>query len=192
MFSFNFIEESATSSEQSQDKASQLVWYQSIVHSLSNFPEHSLVNVAAPSKNPKKFTEFELLGVKFRKCIEQQTGIAGRKIDAVSDLIPGIYGGGLKIWECTNDLVQFMIKYKDQLPQATPDCKVLELGCGHGFPGITAMLMGYQEIHFSDLNLEVIEGVTWPNILLNYNQLQTKCICLAGNWLAHANILNRR
>lgn len=43
-----------------------------------------------------------------------------------SDLVPGIYEGGLKIWECAVDLAR-------QLEREDVDGKcILELGCGAG------------------------------------------------------------
>lgn len=79
---------------------------------------------------------------------------------AGTDLIPGVYGGGLKVWECSLDLCRHLASEIADLRRrevvgeshgetggggaATPnDCqaalggngKVLELGCGHGLPG---------------------------------------------------------
>ena len=45
--------------------------------------------------------------------------------------------------------------------------KVLELGCGHGLPGILCLLLG-AEVHFQDYNHEVLTQLTMPNVAANF------------------------
>ncbi|XP_068231473.1 histidine protein methyltransferase 1 homolog isoform X2 [Palaemon carinicauda] len=79
-----------------------------------------------------------------------------------TDLVPAVYEGGLKIWECTWDLLNYMeLSCKD-----LKGCRVLDLGCGAGLPGIYAMLHG-SHITLQDYNEEVINYITMPNVLLN-------------------------
>jgi hypothetical protein len=52
-----------------------------------------------------------------------------------SDLVPGVYEGGFKIWEGCLDLVKFL--HEEAIPLR--DRRVIELGCGHGLPGIFAI-----------------------------------------------------
>ncbi|XP_048213740.1 histidine protein methyltransferase 1 homolog [Perognathus longimembris pacificus] len=80
-----------------------------------------------------------------------------------SDLIPGVYEGGLKIWECTFDLLAHLTKAKINFAGK----KVLDLGCGSGLLGIFAFKVGAKEIHFQDYNSLVIDEVTLPNLLGN-------------------------
>ncbi|KAK3288924.1 hypothetical protein CYMTET_3619 [Cymbomonas tetramitiformis] len=47
----------------------------------------------------------------------------------VSDLVPGKYEGGLKLWECAIDLIKFLSSKIDTGSLSIKDCKVLELGC---------------------------------------------------------------
>eukprot|EP00977_Amphora_coffeiformis_P025815 scaffold22361_cov184-Amphora_coffeaeformis.AAC.3 len=63
-----------------------------------------------------------------------------------NDLVPGIYEGGLKVWESSVDLVRYMhqeqglalpwmvsaVETSDNV--ATTPIRCLELGCGHGLP----------------------------------------------------------
>ena len=49
---------------------------------------------------------------------------------------PQLFAGGLKIWECTFDLLEF-IKNLD-----LNEKRVLDLGCGGGIVGIYASLKG--------------------------------------------------
>ncbi|XP_023294590.2 histidine protein methyltransferase 1 homolog [Lucilia cuprina] len=81
-----------------------------------------------------------------------------------SDLIPGVYEGGAKIWECTDDLLQYLAEnYKDE---KWPTANVLDLGCGSGLLGIYAFLKG-AKVTFQDYNKDVLEKITIPNVLLN-------------------------
>lgn len=52
-----------------------------------------------------------------------------------SDLVPGVYEGGFKVWEGSIDLVNHLVAQQVQLK----DLRVIELGCGHGVPGIHAL-----------------------------------------------------
>ena len=90
-----------------------------------------------------------------------------------SDLVPRVYEGGLKIWECSLDLVVFL---RDNIDRLFPPgdgrrkrrLKVLELGCGAGLPGIWALSHpGVDQVHFQDYNRRVVLGFTMPNIVVN-------------------------
>ena len=87
-----------------------------------------------------------------------------------TDLIPLVYEGGLKIWECSIDLVEYLL----ESGMSFQDKRVLEIGCGAGLPGIYALLHG-AEVHFQDYNDDVIEYVTIPNVLLNLSQQNGQC-----------------
>ncbi|EDO34283.1 predicted protein, partial [Nematostella vectensis] len=79
-----------------------------------------------------------------------------------TDLIPSVYEGGLKIWECAVDLVEFLQESQILLQNR----RVLELGCGAGLPGIFALLQN-ATVDFQDYNEEVLEHFTLPNVTLN-------------------------
>ncbi|KAM4860728.1 histidine protein methyltransferase 1 homolog [Thomomys bottae] len=89
--------------------------------------------------------------------------IVSKSFSSHSDLIPGVYEGGLKIWECTFDLLAHFTKAKVNFSGK----KVLDLGCGSGLLGIFAFKVGAKEIHFQDYNSLVIDEVTLPNLLGN-------------------------
>lgn len=109
-------------------------------------------------------------------------------LDKESDIIPGVYEGGYKVWECSVDLAIFILQRKCQLPlEATG--RVVELGCGHGFPGIAALKVGYKKVLFSDLNAEVIDQATWPNIFLNCRDNMSEVKCYSGDWDALSTTL---
>ena len=80
-----------------------------------------------------------------------------------SDLIPGVYEGGMKIWECAYDLIDYLATEQNSIPLC--GSRVLELGCGIGLPGIFALLYGAQCVHFHDYNREVLSCLTIPSVL---------------------------
>ncbi|KAE8708753.1 hypothetical protein F3Y22_tig00110332pilonHSYRG00116 [Hibiscus syriacus] len=115
-----------------------------------------------------------------------------------SDLVPGIYEGGLKLWEGSLDLVKALQSEIQNDHLSLEGKRVLELGCGHGLPGIFSCLKGAAEVHFQDFNAEVLRCLTIPNVnanLLEKSQPATasKTRFFAGDWgeihqlLPHAN-----
>lgn len=94
-----------------------------------------------------------------------------------TDLIAGVYEGGMKIWECSHDLVNFL--HTSQL--VLKDKRVLELGCGASLPGIYCIKAGgAASAVFQDYNEEVIDHVTIPNVLLNCST--DKARFFSGDW----------
>jgi len=131
-----------------------------------------------------------------------------------TDLVPGVYEGGLKVWECSVDLCRYFLR-KDVVIKG----HVLELGCGHGLPGIWVLKQAITKsqdkavdcfVTFSDYNEFVIRDVTIPNVVINIrdsciNRLNSMngsnqiCSLLgdniafgAGDWLAMSDILLRK
>mmetsp|Transcript_40277 Transcript_40277/g.77010 ORF Transcript_40277/g.77010 Transcript_40277/m.77010 type:complete len:300 (-) Transcript_40277:373-1272(-) len=112
------------------------------------------------------------------------TGIAS------SDLKPGVYEGGLKLWECAVDLPRHVYTSSASSTPALPALKgarVLELGCGHGLPGIYTLLQGAAEVVLQDFNVQVLHELTIPNVAANLSAtLGTlkpgRVRYLAGDW----------
>ncbi|NXF80501.1 MET18 methyltransferase, partial [Sclerurus mexicanus] len=90
-------------------------------------------------------------------------GIVSKSVSSHSDLIPGVYEGGLKIWECTFDLMDYFSEAKTEFSNKT----VLDLGCGAGLLGIVALKGKAESVHFQDYNSTVIEEITLPNVVAN-------------------------
>ncbi|XP_006661157.1 histidine protein methyltransferase 1 homolog [Oryza brachyantha] len=84
-----------------------------------------------------------------------------------SDLVPGKYEGGLKLWEGSLDLVKTLNSDIKEGRLLIEHKHVLELGCGHGLPGIFAGLKGAGLVHFQDFNAEVLRCLTIPNVKAN-------------------------
>ncbi|OWZ55984.1 hypothetical protein C349_00681 [Cryptococcus neoformans var. grubii Br795] len=109
----------------------------------------------------------------------------GDYVDAKTDLIPGLYEGGLKTWEGGVDLVEVLAR---SLPGNTTEeqnknvgewvkgGKVLEVGCGTSLP--TAFLLrsllslptssapSKTILHLQDYNQLVLSLVSLPNLIL--------------------------
>ncbi|KAF0483238.1 S-adenosylmethionine-dependent methyltransferase [Gigaspora margarita] len=83
-----------------------------------------------------------------------------------NDVVHGIYEGGLKTWECSLDLVEYLsIKSKEINFSGK---KILELGCGSALPGIYLLSTQHSIcVDFQDYNEHVLKLVTIPNILIN-------------------------
>ncbi|KMT14815.1 hypothetical protein BVRB_3g065400 [Beta vulgaris subsp. vulgaris] len=95
--------------------------------------------------------------------------VSTREVFALSnsDLVPGKYEGGLKLWEGSLDLVKALHSEIQKGDLSFEGKKVLELGCGHGLPGIFACLKGAGSVHFQDFNAEVLKCLTLPNVNAN-------------------------
>ncbi|KAJ8489435.1 hypothetical protein ONZ45_g13590 [Pleurotus djamor] len=103
-------------------------------------------------------------------------GDALKYIDSPSDLVPGVYEGGLKTWECSLDLVDYL----HDTPVASRGMSCLEVGCGTGMPSIyllrqlSAKVLDAStqdtqtHVHLQDFNSSVLRLVTLPNMLLNW------------------------
>ncbi|MQL96131.1 hypothetical protein Taro_028804 [Colocasia esculenta] len=91
-----------------------------------------------------------------------------------SDLVPGKYEGGLKLWEGSVDLVNCLYSEVRDGRLSLAGRRVLELGCGHGLPGIYACLQGAAVVHFQDFNAEVLKCLTILNVKSNLTKEQSQ------------------
>ncbi|XP_045772530.1 histidine protein methyltransferase 1 homolog [Maniola jurtina] len=109
-----------------------------------------------------------------------------------SDLVAGKYEGGLKIWECTYDLIEYFEKYPGEIN--FKDAKVLDLGCGAGILGIYAFLKK-AFVTFQDYNKEILEYCTIPNVLLNIEEeereKEIRCKFYSGDWMSFDKLLDK-
>ena len=87
----------------------------------------------------------------------------------------GVYEGGLKIWECSLDLVDYIFANKS-LVQGK---RVFELGCGQALPAIASYKCGALSVTVQDFNKEVIEKCTRPVFDLNESPGAT---FMFGSW----------
>ncbi|GAA99868.1 uncharacterized protein L969DRAFT_91809 [Mixia osmundae IAM 14324] len=117
----------------------------------------------------------DLYDARFQMLSDQQQSDAwlGEAVEAPTDLIPGVYEGGLKTWECSLDLVSYLSTLTEQ-PRS-----VLELGAGTALPACYVfqslcrqLASGSQarghRLHLQDYNDHVLRLMTLPNLLLAY------------------------
>ncbi|OVA12281.1 hypothetical protein BVC80_565g8 [Macleaya cordata] len=120
--------------------------------------------------------------------------VSTREVFALSnsDLVPGKYEGGLKLWEGSIDLVKALHSEIQGGLLCLSGKRVLELGCGHGLPGIFTCFKGAAAVHFQDFNAEVLRCLTIPNVNANFEKelgthktegdTQAKVRFFAGDW----------
>ena len=83
-----------------------------------------------------------------------------------SDLVKGKYEGGAKLWEGAMDLTRFLLEDAASVVRLE-NARVLELGCGHGLPGLACAMRGAREVVLADYNPDVLETLTVPNARAN-------------------------
>ncbi|GAA6026991.1 hypothetical protein JCM8097_006021 [Rhodosporidiobolus ruineniae] len=111
-------------------------------------------------------------------------------IDEQTDLVKGVYEGGLKTWECSLDLVDCLaargfISEEDLGESRVRGKSILEVGCGTAVPTCALFARLLDEItkkpttvdaprpkktriHLQDYNKQVLTLITLPNLLLTY------------------------
>jgi hypothetical protein len=106
----------------------------------------------------------------------------------VSDILPRRYEGGYKLWECSIDLADYVVHCCTKASNSAESLigsricggQVLEAGCGHGIPGIVALLCGADSVCLQDYNFEVLEDLTKYNVVANLTCDQRARVVLAG------------
>lgn len=106
-------------------------------------------------------------------------------------MVPGVYEGGFKLWECTQDVLEMFTNNELDVREKT----VLDLGCGSGLLGIKCLLDGAKHVVLQDFNMQVIQLCTIANLMLNLklkfpesglNELtdkwMVKCQLIASDW----------
>ncbi|KDN40971.1 hypothetical protein K437DRAFT_227051, partial [Tilletiaria anomala UBC 951] len=104
-------------------------------------------------------------------------------IDANTDLTPGVYEGGLKTWECSMDLISVLhdrFGNGEGAKHHLHGASILDIGCGTALPSafLLSLLLneksarsselekGKTELFLLDYNLQVLQLVTVPNLVL--------------------------
>jgi len=155
--------------------------------SVNRQPKHFLANEIAeicnqPIKDEVISETHTRKGIKLKRLKKAETASLPAAIQTAiqkSDLVPGLYEGGFKLWECSIDLVDHLVDVSSSLKQL----RILELGCGHGFPGIFALQNG-AFVTFQDYNEEVLRNLTIFNVNLNCqaNDCFKRAEFVSGDW----------
>lgn len=91
------------------------------------------------------------------------------------DLKKNVYEGGFKLWECSYDLVDAVLRYSESGEFNSLKC-YLELGCGTSLPTCyllskllsSSVESSIKKVIISDFNLEVLRLVSIPNIIISW------------------------
>ncbi|XP_068151342.1 histidine protein methyltransferase 1 homolog [Drosophila tropicalis] len=215
MFKFNFHVDAETSDtafdlpkedktpENERETKEEVIWYQS---EQVKPTEALLTNIDLYELNAKdlKVGNIELrhliAGFVLEDIKTHQDGDSTdikKSEDEFSDLITGVYEGGAKMWEGTDDILLYLAEnFKDSFWK---DKHVLDLGCGSGLLGIYAVKCGAQ-VDFQDYNKDVLENITQPNVVLNLKDafkddeklkfLEENTKFFAGDW-SHFSLLTK-
>ncbi|KAI0084763.1 hypothetical protein BDY19DRAFT_519526 [Irpex rosettiformis] len=119
---------------------------------------------------------FQLIAASAQTEQEQDQELEDLKfVEAPSDLIPGVYEGGLKTWECSVDLAAYL--HESLPPDFIVGKRVLELGCGTAVPSMYLLRQAFSHppnpnrqtsIHLQDYNELVFRLAVLPSIILTW------------------------
>ena len=130
-----------------------------------------------------QFQDEKLNGIKIIVQSFKNEDFDSFKIFKNKDLIPGQYEGGIKVWECSLDLCNFLPNYVGWYDLSR--LNVLELGCGHGLPGLYFLLRG-AKVLFQDFNSEILDVITKSyisQVQSNYNiDISSNSSFISGDW----------
>ncbi|PWN30287.1 hypothetical protein BDZ90DRAFT_229298 [Jaminaea rosea] len=118
------------------------------------------------------------------KSQEDDAAESAAVVGTESDLIPGLYEGGLKTWESSVDLVGVLHGMSQGEAEGRRwRGRIVELGCGTALPSMYILRHLIQQdvpvqgsaapsatyLHLCDYNAKVLQLVTLPNLLLAYH-----------------------
>lgn len=110
-----------------------------------------------------------------------------------TDLVPEVYEGGFKLWECARDLLEVLHDMARSGELVLEGAEVLEAGCGAGLPGALAVKLGARLAVMQDYNPSVLTAVTMPTFQLNSlwsNVESGKVRFVSGDWACVSAHLN--
>lgn len=130
---------------------------------------HKTSAYALKAFSDQAFSSIELSGQKLYYINHDvvSEGVQDSKISCFldsTDLQTGEYEGGLKVWECTYDLLQYLGNNTELMKRSK---RVMDLGCGAGLLGVYAFLNGSEHVCLQDYNSEVVENFTLPTVQKN-------------------------
>ncbi|KAF1944617.1 hypothetical protein EJ02DRAFT_452225 [Clathrospora elynae] len=137
---------------------------------------YSTVTITSPKGFAITLPRRELFDVRLQLMAEDD-GTSSNPLTGLddSDLRQNIYEGGYKTWECSLDLVRFLLdrgprKDLDDLVRVN---HVIEMGCGSALPSLLLFQYALKNglgMYFTltDYNANVLRLVTVPNLLLTW------------------------
>lgn len=139
-----------------------------IVHHLPERLSYSPMHIALDSGKSIALPRRDLFDVRFQLINDDDDGAGEAVANSESDLVPGVYEGGLKTWECAADLVAQLDRSE------VPGTRAIEVGCGTAIPSVYLLQRLLREsssgaIYLYDYNEEVLSLVVYPNLLLAWH-----------------------
>ncbi|KAK5645384.1 hypothetical protein RI129_006684 [Pyrocoelia pectoralis] len=178
MFQFNFLDNTVTSNEHSNTSESDSC---NPHNAKEVFPNPSVFTQTVD--NVRTLSYSDNLDIRLISDVTfPSNSLLSTAESNHSDLLAGVYEGGLKIWECTHDLAKFIVNENLNLTNKN----VLDLGCGGGIIGIIACVRG-AEVCFQDYNEDVISYFTIPNVHLNSQTKKSRFY--SGDWESFSSIV---
>ncbi|KAI8995430.1 hypothetical protein BD414DRAFT_456206 [Trametes punicea] len=168
--------------DQSPENRSREISIQDLLSALPQTFSFSPLAVPLASKRNVVIARRDLFDARFQvitsdEAVERGEGRSDLDfLDAPSDLVPGVYEGGLKTWECSLDLVDCLDGiYGTTVAQRLRGKRLLELGCGTAIPSLYLLQRIFAaepsqdakvHVHLQDYNDLVLRLVTLPNVIL--------------------------
>mmetsp|Transcript_6546 Transcript_6546/g.11529 ORF Transcript_6546/g.11529 Transcript_6546/m.11529 type:complete len:275 (-) Transcript_6546:5825-6649(-) len=103
-----------------------------------------------------------------------------------TDVQKGVYEGGFKLWECSIDVARYLESEGSSFMHSSK--LVLDLGCGHGLPGVYVAKKGCT-VWFQDLNEEVLKRQTMKNVAQNGCTVSEHCF-VSGDWSSFLDVVD--
>ncbi|CAH1119175.1 unnamed protein product [Phaedon cochleariae] len=193
MFKFGFSSDNDENSEEIAKELPEMIWKESneiIIHTDSNPIKNGLgqinTKIVVSSGYEVKYLCSKAVINTLLKNEQSLDDSVLKSEKNHSDLLPAVYEGGFKIWECTYDLLNYIDEQKINFKEVN----VLDLGCGAGIIGITTLLCG-AKCYFQDYNSDVIQYITIPNVLLNSVSGMEKCKFYSGDWRSFSDLVEK-
>ncbi|KAA1476118.1 hypothetical protein DENSPDRAFT_784541 [Dentipellis sp. KUC8613] len=154
---------------------------QTLVHALPDNISYSPVGILLSSGKPAvSLARRDLFDARLQLIAADEREGALEFIETPSDLVPWVYEGGLKTWECSIDLADYLDTLMGERGGEWVKGKaILELGCGTAVPSIFLLHRLFAalaadpsqspkdtHVHLQDYNRSVLELITLPNIIL--------------------------
>uniref|UniRef100_A0AAR5P617 protein-histidine N-methyltransferase n=1 Tax=Dendroctonus ponderosae TaxID=77166 RepID=A0AAR5P617_DENPD len=195
MFKFNFASDEEQSTDTVSSKDPDWLESQEVPPGDDNdeiikniFTECEQNSVACKETTVKYFSTVDVLNILRTEdddLLKKQLAVLNAD-ENHSDLQTAVYEGGLKIWECTYDMLSYIAE--SQLDFHNKN--VLDLGCGAGLIGMLCLLKG-ATCTFQDYNTEVLKYLTIPNVKLNADEKYvSKSKFYSGDWGSFTSLLN--
>ncbi|KAL9129771.1 MAG: hypothetical protein Q9217_001883 [Psora testacea] len=155
---------------------------------LSTFPScltFTTLSLEAQDGASIHFPRRELYDIRAQLMAEDvQTGMDEMSVPGLSadDIMPNIYEGGFKTWECAVDLAKYLMDKEPRFAHSGGrDMQIVELGAGTALPSLSLLKQRRRrsdssssvspKLHLvlADYNQSVLELATIPNLFLSWN-----------------------